>query len=398
MKKLLIAVFSFVMLGSIAMQAQEADVKGKSITIHAELVNEGYINRDIVFEVYNEVGDTLLASKAVKVKTADTSFNLELLVPEYSYGETFTVVTNGGAEAEYNWSRGERFNVQPYVYTDEQGNTAYQSIFYINLYTKAQQRTYTVYFMDQPVAYPYYLVGDEIYMDERLLSELRINRVNDGNMYTLYSEDGERNVSMSFFKDDIYALENYVGYNLKSPVFEVNGIGYLPLADIARVFACGYEVTETADEVKISMTPSAYRKNPYEEFVNSNNYESKTEYLIWISKKDFEVSLFMGKKGFWKLVGTYPCTIGTDRTPTIEGEFEYIEFLNRWTYPNYYCGPVMRFYNGYALHSTLWRYNGTPYDDRVGMKLSLGCIRLHPADINYLASVTPFKTKIVITP
>lgn len=398
MKKLLIGILAFFMLGSIAMQAQEEEVKGKSIIIHAELVNEGYINRDIVFEVYNEVGDTLLASKAVNVKTADTSFNLELLVPQYSYGDTFTVVTKGGAEAEYNWSRGERFNIQPYVYTDEQGNAAYQSTFYINLYTKAQQKKHTVYFMDEPVAYPYYLVGNEIYMDERLLTDLRINRMRDGNVYTIYSEDGERSVSMKFFNDDIYALENYVGYNLKSPVFEVNGVGYLPLADIARVFACGYEVTETPDEVKISMTASAYHKNAYEEFVNSNNYESKTEYLIWVSKKDFEVSLFMGKKGCWRLVDTFRCTIGTDNTPTIEGEFEYIERLNRWSYATYYCGPVMRFHNGYALHSTLWRYDGTPYDDRVGMKLSHGCIRLHPEDINYLVSVTPFKTKIVITP
>ena len=58
----------------------------------------------------------------------------------------------------------------------------------------------------------------------------------------------------------------------------------------------------------------------------------------------------------------------------------------------------MRFYNGYALHSTLYNYNGTLYDNRVGMKLSHGCIRLHPEDINYLVATVPFKTKIVITP
>ena len=244
--------------------------------------------------------------------------------------------------------------------------------------------------------YAYYLSGGEIYMAETMMKDLRIKCEKKDGTWLLFSETG--NVTMQFFKDNIYALKNYVGYNLNRPAFEVGGIGYLPLRDIAETFGCGYSVTETENEVKIHTTPSVYRTNQFEDFVNAQGYESRTDYLIWVSKKDFKVYLFKGEKGYWTVQGSYPCTIGTDSTPTIEGQFEYIERLNRWTYPNFYCGPIMRFYNGYALHSTLYNYNGTLYDNRVGMKLSHGCIRLHPEDINYLVATVPFKTKIVITP
>lgn len=367
----------------------------KSIGIHAELIKEGYINREITFGVYD--GEVLLSKKSIKVTPGELSFNLEFELPEYNVGKIFTVrIESGDAEAEYSGAKGTSFAVQPYVYADGNGETACQTYFYINLYTKAQQKPYTVYYLKNPVPYAYYLSGGEIYMSEDMLYDLRIKCERVGSEWHLSSETG--NVTMWFFKDNIYALKNYAGYNLNRPVFEVDGKGYLPLRDIAETFKCGYNVTETDNGVDIRMTPSEYRTNRYEDFVNAQGYESRTDYLIWVSKKDFAVHLFKGEKGYWTIQGSYPCTIGTNSTPTIEGQFEYIERLNRWTYPNFYCGPIMRFYNGYALHSTLYNYNGTLYDDRVGMKLSHGCIRLHPADINYLVATVPFKTKIVITP
>ena len=203
---------------------------------------------------------------------------------------------------------------------------------------------------------------------------------------------------MQFFKDNIYAAKNGVGYNLNYPVYEENGKVFLPLYDIATYFACDLKDEESEDERVISLQYSYYGIVPaLESFVNENEVESRTEYLIWISKSTHTVNVFKGKKGFWHHYKSYPCALGAPKTPTIEGQFEYIERLNRWTYPNYYCGPVMRFHNGYALHSTLIRYNGTPYDDRVGVNISLGCIRLHPADIEELVSFIPFKTKIYIT-
>ena len=68
-----------------------------------------------------------------------------------------------------------------------------------------------------------------------------------------------------------------------------------------------------------------------------------------------------------------------------------------WPYANYYCGPVMIFYGGYALHSTLLKYDGTPYNNSVGVKISLGCIRCQPRYINWMASTVPMYSKVYIT-
>jgi len=57
----------------------------------------------------------------------------------------------------------------------------------------------------------------------------------------------------------------------------------------------------------------------------------------------------------------------------------------------------MRFYKGYALHSTLIGYNGTPYDNRVGVKISHGCVRMCPEDINWLAKNIPLYTRVLVT-
>ena len=57
----------------------------------------------------------------------------------------------------------------------------------------------------------------------------------------------------------------------------------------------------------------------------------------------------------------------------------------------------MRFYKGYAMHSTLVRYDGTDYDPRLGMMISHGCIRMKPADIQYLWDTIPLYTKVYVT-
>ena len=57
----------------------------------------------------------------------------------------------------------------------------------------------------------------------------------------------------------------------------------------------------------------------------------------------------------------------------------------------------MRFYKGYAIHSTLLRYDGSDYDGRVGKQISHGCVRVKPENINWMVSMIPLYTKIYIT-
>ena len=285
--------------------------------------------------------------------------------------------------------------MQTYAWTKD-GKPVYQITSYLNL-EPGWERSIRVRAGVQDAPAPYYPLGDDVYVSDSVFSALGIEVTKTEDYIFLHSETEA--YSMQFFRDNIFACRGGVGYNLEFPVFCTGDTWYLPLADIGKYFGCSYK-TETLDrEILHTVKRSAYaRLSENEVYVNHRDIESRTDYLIWVSKKDFTVNVYLGSNRSWQIVQSFPCTIGTPETPTIEGEFEYIERLSRWTYPDYYCGPVMRFHRGYALHSTLIGYDGTPYDDRVGMQLSLGCIRLHPADIDWLISHAPMYTKIIVTP
>ena len=107
--------------------------------------------------------------------------------------------------------------------------------------------------------------------------------------------------------------------------------------------------------------------------------------------------VYQGSKGEWVLINSFPCAIGKPSTPTCTGEYRYYSRETAWRYSNYYCGPIMRFNGGYAIHSTLLRYDGTDYDGRVGVAISHGCVRLRPDKLDWLINTVPLYTKIYIT-
>lgn len=173
----------------------------------------------------------------------------------------------------------------------------------------------------------------------------------------------------------------------------IDGMTYVPVKTFGRTFAKSVDIKDTGINYEAHITIES--KNDAEKRVS--NISSKTDYLIWINKAKFELNVFLGKKGDWDLIKTFPCTIGKPSTPTITGEYEYQWKESRWPYANYYVGPIMRFYRGYAIHTVLLNYDGTEYDGRVGQMLSLGCIRLKKADMEWLISMAPLYTKIYIT-
>ncbi len=135
-----------------------------------------------------------------------------------------------------------------------------------------------------------------------------------------------------------------------------------------------------------------------EKYINGTMIDSKTKYFIWVSKAQFKVNVFEGERGKWRLIKSFPCSIGAKETPTITGIFEYFQHQDRWTYPTYYVGPIMRFApKGYALHSVLMRYNGGFADARVGKMISHGCVRMLPDDIKWLAGTMPIGTRVYVT-
>lgn len=168
------------------------------------------------------------------------------------------------------------------------------------------------------------------------------------------------------------------------------GLGENGEAIIGNSFDIGITVDTSGPENEYA--------NWVENYVNSTGIGSRTNYFIWISKKDYKVNVLLRNNGAWDYLTSFDCAIGKASTPTITGCFEYFQYQEKWTYEKYYVAPIMRFApNGYAMHSTLVKYNGAPYDGRVRASISHGCVRLAPQDIRWLADHIPLHTRVYVT-
>ena len=134
-----------------------------------------------------------------------------------------------------------------------------------------------------------------------------------------------------------------------------------------------------------------------EKHVNDLKIWSDTPYLIWVSKSNYKISVFLRENGEWNFIKEFGCSVGAPGTPTITGQYKYHQYQKKWDYGSYYVGPIMRFYGGYAIHSTLVNNNGTDRDGRIGMMISHGCVRTRPESMAWLTGYIPLGTKIYIT-
>lgn len=132
-----------------------------------------------------------------------------------------------------------------------------------------------------------------------------------------------------------------------------------------------------------------------EGFVNLMNYDSKTEYLVWLSRYTQKVIVFQGYQGNWKVIKTMPCSSGANNTPTPEGIYEIYDRTGRWNFDQYYANSVSIFSGGHAFHSVLYGYNDELWDGRVGIPLSHGCVRMLNEDCQYIYSL-PRYTRVIV--
>ena len=160
--------------------------------------------------------------------------------------------------------------------------------------------------------------------------------------------------------------------------------GNLVISDNAHVLVCPLNTAESWGEFA-------------ENHVNEMKVWSDTPYLIWVSKANYKVSVFLRDNGKWNFIKEFGCSVGAPGTPTVTGQYKYYQYQKKWDYGSYYVGPIMRFYGGYAIHSTLVNNNGTDRDGRIGKMISHGCVRVRPESINWLTSYVPLGTKIYIT-
>jgi hypothetical protein len=233
----------------------------------------------------------------------------------------------------------------------------------------------------------------------------------------VYFEPTEQSIHIKYggaevklYIDNVNTVLNGQPWQLDSPPILLDGKTMIPARFIAETFGYIVDFEEYERDVVVKVTkkpqpqptgtvdPAVQKLKAKNQFVNQSGVSSRTDYLIWISLKDFEVNVFIGEEGNWNIEKVVPCTIGASSSPTVTGQFEYFSLESRWTYENFYVGPIMRFYKGYAIHTTLLKYDGTNYDSRVGKKLSHGCVRVRPADMQWLVYYVPKYTKVYITP
>lgn len=350
--------------------------------------------QNIVFGLYSETEEFLYAAHSW-VSDTDKSYELTFKLPEQNIGKVIYLKCFSGATtisfagAEYK--------------TDE--------FIPINAKDAAEAENY-VYFSAIPLSskeVTAFANGWELYFENpaKLVNDvcmipvseyLKALRMSDAMEYD--EKSGRIEIEANYHKvvfyvngNDMYA-DGKVTYSDTTPLL-INKSIYVPFRFLVE--GLGGTISADMENDKLNVKATFERVTPNKSEAKVAGITSRTDYLIWVSKSDFKVTLFKKKNGMWREEANYLCSIGAPNTPTIEGQFEYFSKEKSWDYPTYYVGPIMRFYSGYALHSTLLKYNGTSADGRLGKKISHGCVRLAPADINYLVDVVPLYTKVYVT-
>lgn len=373
-----------------------------SFSVHIEDA-ANLIPQNMVFGIYSPQGQ-FWGAQRIWVADVAADHTITFNVPEYRLGETLYLKLFSGAEkVQYGYDFygvEDMIPIQTFVYfSEEEGRTVYGNEFSISAtplssrYVKGFANGWELYFKNPAklingvTMIPMYEYLDALFMSGCAQVDNASGRIQiDANGH-----------SVLFFLNgnDMYA-DGAVTYSDVVPQ-RINGVIYVPFRFLVE--GLGGTISSWEENGVFNVYADLWYEDqtPAEEFVNSNGIKSSTDYLVWISKGDYTVTVFLDKNGVWDEIKSFPCSIGAPGTPTITGQYEYYSRESRWSYPNYYVGPIMRFYNGYAIHSTLLRYDGSDYDGRVGKQISHGCVRVEPENINWMVNMVPLYTKIYIT-
>lgn len=359
------------------------------------------ISSNAVMELYDSKGK-LLGSQLSYVGWGVDSIDMTFDVPEYRMGEAFTVkLVSGLRSVKYYDSvipEGGTFEVKTYGCLGENGEYIQNNgcavdgepdyekelCMYVsgNLLEDMEPHARIV---DGVAMMPVRAIGEAMGLKVKYDPSYGSVVCSVGSDEVIFNENS---AYMTVFGNDTYASHD---------VIYIDNSLFVPVRALAEAFESSLETFDFGDHLDIVIGESPIvRKFRNRTPVNKYGISSRTNYLVWVSKSEYRVRVYEGSQYHWEEIASFPCALGAWDTPTITGQFEYIE-RTQWDYGTYYVGPVLRFHNGYALHSTLLYYGGGEYDGRVGVNISHGCVRLHPQDINWIADTIPFRTRIYIT-
>ena len=217
--------------------------------------------------------------------------------------------------------------------------------------------------------------------------------------------------------DIIYMLQtklNEFGYNLNldgdfgqgtlNAVFDFQRRNNLPFNEVINTETIAKllfpPTKETMYNPEDDIYNPAFKLTEAEKFVNAKEYNSPTQYFIWVNTNNPRVYVFEGYNHNWKLLKDIPCSVGAPSTPTIKGIFNIgikgDSFVVRDN-PKLQCNYYTQISGNYLFHTVLLYRNGEIADGRLGLKLSHGCIRLSIPDAKYIYDTIPKGTTVFIS-
>ena len=408
MKKFIL-LFITLMLSSFSAYASEivdsvslSDYLASSVTIKFDIFenrvnkySEVYFDHEIDGEVY---------TKPFIIKREDRTAEITFEVPPFVVGKEMTLTPVSGIDQLRYYDDyikvGESVKLSTYISNTEDGPT-HNTTFHMTIYP--------LYYKDVEV-----FINNEhqAFSEHTYLAEDEYAFVP---IIELSKALGIENAAYNNVENAVEIAYNgkYIKYYLDTKAIDLNGKAitgdcdadfvyttvFAPVRPFAELFGSNITFTDEGTHYRINFdTPKdVIQVHGKAHVMNERGISSDTDYLVWVSKSEFLVRVYIGSKDNWEFVKSFPCAIGAPNTPTCEGQYRYYQYQDRWSYGSYYCGPIMRFNGGYAIHSTLIRYNGVPYDNRVGQKISHGCVRVRPEGIQWLVDYVPLYSRIYVT-
>ena len=136
-----------------------------------------------------------------------------------------------------------------------------------------------------------------------------------------------------------------------------------------------------------------------EAYINEQNIESRTNYLVWTDLYRQRTYVFQKQQGRWGLIRNMISKTGNNITPTPAGGYELTAYVPYFgVNKGYRCKNAVQFWGDYLYHSVLFDVTGSYVlsGQVLGERGSLGCINLSVEDSEWFYNTMPLKTRVII--
>ena len=131
-------------------------------------------------------------------------------------------------------------------------------------------------------------------------------------------------------------------------------------------------------------------------YINYNEFDSETNYFIWVDIYRNETYVLKKENGFFFLEKRLACSTGANITPTKRGLYTILDkgthFYSRDN--TYICYNYLKYSGSYLLHSFPYSLDKKVLDDRLYERVSNGCVRYTFEDSLYLYNDIPINSTI----